>query len=178
MNVICFSWEPCKLGKWVCILRVTPADVLDKMPPWYFRRDSDPRSVADGGTAPLSQTAWRDSGHAELYLNNTTTSCTPSQRPVRPALSKPALWSPETVANQKVQRSVTTAITVQQLYTVELDSRDSNIGTVRKCKGGNITQGLLISYLKKWTLNDGKRAIIAQLVDQQVCRWGNWAILV
>jgi len=63
-----------------------------------------------------------DSGHAELYPNNTATSCRPSQQPACPALSTLALWSPETVANQTVQWGVTTALAMLQLYTVDMDS--------------------------------------------------------
>ena len=76
-----------------------------------------------------------DSGHAELYLNNTAKSCTPSQRPVCPALSTLALWSPETVANQTVQWGVTTGMTMLQLYTVDVDSSRLEHGTVQ-----NVTQ--------------------------------------
>lgn len=76
-----------------------------------------------------------DSGHAELSLNNTATSCTPSQQPVCPALSTLALWSPETVANQTVQSGVTTAVTMQQLYTVGPDRSRLEYGTVKIVKG-------------------------------------------
>jgi hypothetical protein len=76
-----------------------------------------------------------DSGHAELYLNNTATSCTPSQLPVCPALSTLASWSPETVANQTVQWGVATAVTKQQLYAVDMDSSTLEHGTVKIVKG-------------------------------------------
>jgi len=72
-----------------------------------------------------------DSGRAEPYLNNTATSCTPSQQPVCPALSTLALWSPETVANRTVQWGVT----MLQLYRVDLDSSRLEHGTVKIVKG-------------------------------------------
>jgi len=72
-----------------------------------------------------------DSGHAELYLNNTATSCTPSQQPVCPALSTLALWSPETVANRTLQWGVTTAVTMLQLYRGDLDSSRLEQGIVK-----------------------------------------------
>jgi hypothetical protein len=140
------------------VQRATPADLLDMVPPWYFHCSSDPLSAADGGTAPPLQMAWMDSGHAELYLNNTAMSCTPSQQPVCPALSTPALWSPETEANEKVRLCVTTAVTMQELYTVNMDSSRLERGTVKNCKGGNLTQWILILYVENWTLKDWKRS--------------------
>ena len=59
----------------------------------------------------------------------------PSQQPVCPVLSTLALWSPETVANQKVQWGVTTAMIIQQLYTVDLDSGRLEYGTVKNVEG-------------------------------------------